>query len=462
MPHATQKELTDFLASHRKIERFDLLLPDINGLLRGVRASREAMNQIFESGTYMSASTMLLDSRGVLPEGLTIGLRDGDPDYCCMPVPGTLVPVPWSSRPMGQCLLQMHQDADLPYHYDSRYVLQRVLRRFQELNLTPVVALELEFYLLDDRDGAESRPQSRKTRIPGSSLWHSAAQLHSLDDLYELDAFLADVGYACQTQGIPIGNIMSEGSPGQYEINLHHVADAVAACDHATLLKRAVRGVARRHALAATFMAKPFEELDGSGMHMHISLLDGDGRNIFAGNPSPDRPADFAPEMRFAIGGLLETMAEAQAILAPNANSYRRLSSTSYVSATPSWGVNHRQVAVRIPPSDDANVRFEHRCAGADCNPYRALAAVLAGVHYGLTRQTVPSPMVNRGEVIDDPVAAGQNWFGALERFEAARVLPGYLGEDFCRTYAQCRRLEAHAYQKQVPDLDYSWYLRNL
>jgi glutamine synthetase len=330
------------------------------------------------------------------------------------------------------------------------------------MNLTPVVALELEFYLLDDRDSAGSRPQPRATRIPGSSLWHSAAQLHSLDDLYELDSFFADVETACHAQGIPMGTIMSEGSPGQYEVNLHHVADAVKACDHAILLKRLVRGVARRHDLAATFMAKPFEELDGSGMHMHFSLLDADGRNIFAGNSPASEPQIFAPELRFAIGGLLATMKEAQAILAPNANSYRRLSTSSYVSAIPSWGVNHRQVAIRIPPSDDSNVRFEHRSAGADCNPYLALAAVLAGVHHGLSQRIAPPPMVNAGQVLDCSGAPGQHWYGAIEGFEAAKILPQYLGQEFCQTYAQCRRMEAQAYHKQVPDLDYGWYLRNL
>jgi glutamine synthetase len=462
MSSATAQELPDFLTAHPEIDAFDLLLPDINGILRGVRVSREDIHLMFKSGAYMSASTMLLDSRGVLPDGLTIGLRDGDPDYCCLPVPGTLAPVPWGKRPMGQCLLQMYQEPGIPYYYDSRYVLERVLEGFRDLNLTPVVALELEFYLLDNTGDSGARPQPRSTRIPGSNLWTSAAQLHSLDDLYELDAFLLEVESACHTQGIPMGNIMSEGAPGQYEINLHHVADAVLACDHAVLLRRLVRGVARRHDLAATFMAKPFEALDGNGMHMHISLRDADGANLFAGNPAAGRPEGFAPDLRAAIGGVLVTMVEAQAIFAPNANSYRRLSGASYVSAAPSWGINHRQVAVRIPPSDDPNVRFEHRVAGADCNPYLALAAVLAGVHHGLTQKLEPPSMVHQAQILDPGEAPEPHWRGSLENFASAKILPRYLGEDFCRTYVQCRGLEAQAYQQQVPDLDYSWYLRNL
>ena len=137
MTGAKQLELDSFLAGHPEIENFDLLLPDINGILRGVRTPRADMQQVFESGAYMSASTMLLDSRGLLPEGLEIGLADGDPDYPCLPVPGTLAPVPWSSSPAGQCLVQMYKDRSRPYYYDSRQVLQRVLTRFDELGLTP-------------------------------------------------------------------------------------------------------------------------------------------------------------------------------------------------------------------------------------------------------------------------------------------------------------------------------------
>jgi len=415
---------------------------------------------VFEAGAYMSASTMLLDSRGVLPEGLQIGFRDGDPDFPCMPVPGTLAPVPWTQRPTGQCLLQMVDDSGAPYHYDSRQVLQRVLRRFGELDLTPVVALELEFYLLDNREPL--KPAPRAARIPGTNRPRDASQLHSLDELHELDAFLADVEAACRVQGIPIGNFMSEGSPGQCEINLHHVADAESACDHAILLRRAVRAIAPRHDMAATFMAMPFAGHDGSGMHIHFSLQNADGENVFAGKPPKNQSDAYAPALRHAIGGILATMQEAQAILAPNANSYRRLGPSSFVSADPGWGYNHRQVAVRIPPSDDRNVRLEHRPAGADGNPYLVLAAVLAGAHHGIANRIEPPPMVTEGQVLDREPGTGLYWEGALEHLKQAKVLPDYLGRAFCETYIQCREREAAEYRLQVPDLDYSWYLGNI
>jgi glutamine synthetase len=459
MTVSTQQELDALLSAHPDIENFDLLLPDINGIMRGVRAPRLDMPGILESGVYMSASTMLLDSRGLLPEGLDIGLADGDPDYPCLPVPGTLAPIPWSKSPMGQCLLQMHVDRNRPYYYDSRQVLQRVLTRFEELRLTPVIALELEFYLVADD---EQRIKPRRTRIPGTRLVQELPRLHGLDELHDLHAFLADVEASCAAQGIPIGTTMSEGSPGQLEINLHHVASAELACDHAMMLRRLVRGVAQRHGMAATFMAQPFSEFDGSGMHVHCSLLDAHGKNVFAGNAPAERPDAYAPELRFGIGGLLETLPESQAILAPNANSYRRLGPGSFLSAAPSWGYNHRQVAVRIPPANDANVRFEHRPAGADCNPYLVVAALLAGLHHGLLNRVEPPPMVREGQIVEQDGDGAPHWEGALESFEAARILPGYLGKDFCETYARCRRLELRQYRAQVPDLDYIWYLGSI
>lgn len=459
MTVSTQQELHALLVAHPEIENFDLLLPDINGIVRGVRAPRSDMPGILEAGVYMSASTMLLDSRGLLPEGLDIGLADGDPDYPCLPVPGTLAPIPWSQSPMGQCLLQMHVDRATPYYYDSRQVLQRVLARFDELRLTPVVALELEFYLVGDE---ERRIKPRRTRIPGTRLLQELPRLHGLDELHDLHAFLADVEASCAAQGIPIGTTMSEGSPGQLEINLHHVANAELACDHALLLRRLVRGLAQRHGMAATFMAQPFNEFDGSGMHVHCSLLDANGKNVFAGNAPAEQPDAYAPELRFGIGGLLETLPESQAILAPNANSYRRLAPGSFLSAAPSWGYNHRQVAVRIPPADDANVRFEHRPAGADCNPYLVVAALLAGLHHGLLNRVEPPPMVREGQIVERDGDRAPHWEEALASFEAARILPGYLGQDFCRTYARCRRLELRQYRAQVPDLDYIWYLGSI
>jgi glutamine synthetase len=225
------------------------------------------------------------------------------------------------------------------------------------------------------------------------------------------------------------------------------------------LFKRAVKGVATRHGLAATFMAKPFAEHAGSGLHIHVSLYDAAGRNVFA-DPGGAAPPAHARTLRHAIGGLAATMAEGMAIFAPNANSYRRFRPGLFVPLTPNWGINHRGVALRVPLSGAADTRIEHRPGGADGNPYLVMAAILAGIHHGIQNRCEPGPMVRPGEVLKEEATLPLRWEAALDAFAAGGVLPWYLGERYHRIYAACRREECDRVHGQVTDRDYEWYLR--
>ncbi len=444
-------EADAFLGSHPDTGAVEVLFPDLNGILRGKRLRRREVAGFFRAGQSCPATMVLLDSRGSLLDGIRQGSDDGDPDVWCRPVPGTLAPVPWSATPLAQCLASLTERDGRPWFADPRAVLARVLERFRPLGLTPVVAVEFEFYLLDD---AAVPPQNRRGRIPGTRRRAAGPQVYSLEDLHDLDAFFADVTAAAEAQGLPAGSIVSEYGAGQFEVNLGHVPDALRACDHAVLLRRLVRGVARRHGLAATYKAKPFAGLDGSGMHVHLSLVDAAGRNAFAAaGPGP------APALRHAVGGALAAMPESLAVFAPNANSYRRLRPGCFAPVAADWGANNRHVAIRLPPADAANQRLEHRVAGADCNPYLAVAALLAGVHAGLAAATEPPPPVPEGQSPPPGPALGVVWEEAIARFAAGTLLPGYLGADFCALYAAARRSEADAYRAEVPDLDYAWYL---
>jgi glutamine synthetase len=261
-------------------------------------------------------------------------------------------------------------------------------------------------------------------------------------------------------QHLPATTAHSEFAPGQFEINLHHVDDPVTACDHAVLLKRAIKGVARKHGLAATFMAKPFAEYAGSGLHIHISIYDAKGRNIFADPAAPAVPP-LSESMRHAIGGLSHSMADCMAMFCPNANSYRRLRARSFVPLKPNWGYNHRSVSLRIPVSDARNLRIEHRVAGADANPYLVVACVLAGIHYGLVHKCDPGKMVEEGTFLrDDEVTLPTRWNSALERFDRSDMLRQYLDPEFCRIYSVCRHSEAEQFHAQISNRDYEWYLR--
>jgi glutamine synthetase len=231
------------------------------------------------------------------------------------------------------------------------------------------------------------------------------------------------------------------------------------ACDHAVLLKRVVKAAARKHDLAATFMAKPFADTAGSGMHVHVSLLDEDGRNVFAGE-SKDGP--FSDTLRHAVGGLGEMMGESMAIFAPNANSYRRHAPGNFVPATPSWGPNHRGVAMRLPLAKDSNRRIEHRVAGADANPYFVVAAILAGVHHGISNRVEPQPMTPERANIGHQVTVPIRWPLALDAYDAGQLLPLYLGEHYHQLYSSCRRQEEAAFNATIPSKDFEWYLRSV
>ena len=278
-----------------------------------------------------------------------------------------------------------------------------------------------------------------------------------MEDVEDADPFLADLFATCAAQNIPAGATLKEFSPGQFEVNLHHVANAELAADHAVLLKRAVKAVARKHGLAASFMAKPFAEWAGCSLHVHVSLVDASGKNVFSGTSGGE---PFSETLRHAIGGLAAAMPESMAIFAPTANSYRRYRPGVFVPIAPNWGRNHRGVALRIPVSAPEDTRVEHRPGGADGNPYLVLAAILGGIHHGITNRVDPGPMVTPGSVIEERVELPVNWYAALDAFDAGKILPKYLGERYHELYGTCRREECDRFHSEISDRDYEWYLR--
>lgn len=447
------QEAEAFLAAHPDVKTLDAFIIDLCGNAVGKRYPASDIPKLFAEGSTMCAAMQLTDAQGVSWDTLGFGFSDGDPDCPCWPVPGSLAPVPWAPEPRAQCLMRLTEaDGATPVWHEPRTVLENVVARFADLGLTPVVALELEFYLIDlerDADGAPRHPA-----YPGQGGMRSAAG--HVFNMSTLDAFapvVDAIAAACAAQGVPVTTIAKEYGAGQFEFNLAHLADPVAAADHAVLQRRIVREVARTHGYDATFMSKPFPKDSGSGLQVNLSLQDKDG-NIF-----DPRRSDGPARMGHAIAGMQAMLAESLAIFAPNLNAYRRFEPDQFTPVTLDWGENNRSVAFRIPASDPENRRIEHRAAGAEANPYLVTAAVLAAAHHGLTHALSPTPAGtgNVGAEVDD--ALPLKLWSALDRFEAAETLPDYFGARYIEAYAHVKQSEFAAFMTPILPREYTWYL---
>jgi len=451
-------ELRRMLRKHPDTATMELLIPDILGIFRGKRIRRQSFEKTADDGFWFCAGTVLLSALGDVLPGM-IGYGDGDPDIPARLVPGSITPVPWATRPTAQALFRMYGVDGKAFFADPRAVLERSLRPLHKMGLKIVMATELEFYLLDAKG---DRPTQRPARVPGIGRPQIGPQVYHPDDLWEIEHFLNDLYAFCRAQGIPADTATSEFAPAQFEINLEHIDDPVLACDHAVLLKRAVKAAALKHGFVACFMAKPFAEDSGNGLHIHMSLVDRHGRNYFSHGRDSLASPPFSARLRYAVGGLLKTMPESTAIFAPNANSYRRLLPEMFAPVEPNWGVNHRAVAIRIPQADEKNLRFEHRVAGADANPYLVASAIIAGLHYGLRNKCDPGRMIREGEAVTLKSRIPDRWDYALDKFRRSKVLPEYLGAEFCSYYLRHRRAECRQFHNAINPLDFDWYLRSV
>jgi len=429
------------------VETVDLILPDLAGIARGKRLVADAFDAALSGGLGFPSSIYGMDSTGANVAASGLIWERGDADLPCLVDPTSLVAVPWRAGG-AQVLAGLGEPDGRPFFADPRAVLRTVAAHFEAQGLTPVCALELEFFLLDG--GRDEKGLPRVARQQGEGAVTDPGAVYGLDPLDAQDGFLARLRGYCAGQDLPVKSAVSEYAPGQFEINLGHVADPLRAADQCFLLKRAIKAAARAEGLQATFMAKPFADLASNGLHVHVSLADREGSNRFA--------ADEAA-LRHAIGGLQATMAEAMLLFAPNANSFRRLRPYSYAPTAPTWGHNNRTVAIRVPSGAPAARRIEHRVAGADANPYLVLAAVLAGIHHGLSERLDPGPPITGNAYVEVEPSLPLSWDRAIDALAAAHILPDYLGAEFCRLYRVCRAAERDRFADLITPAEYAWYL---
>ncbi|TQI81285.1 glutamate--putrescine ligase [Serratia fonticola] len=450
---AFQQEVTHYLERHPATQYVDILLTDLNGSFRGKRIPVSGLKKI-EKGCYFPASVFAMDILGNVVEEAGLGQELGEPDRVCLPVAGTLTPSAADPQHVAQVLLTMLDEDGTPFDVEPRNVLNRIWQTLRQRGLFPVVAVELEFYLIDRQRDAEGYLQP--PCAPGTQERNVQSQVYSLDNLNHFAGVLNDIDALAQLQGLPADGAVAEASPGQFEINLNHSDNVLQACDHALALKRLVRQVAEQHRMHATFMAKPYEDYAGSGMHVHISMVDGTGNNLFA-----EADGEDSTLLKRALAGMITLMPASMALMAPNINAFRRFQPGMYVPTQASWGHNNRTVALRIPCGDTENHRVEYRVAGADANPYLVVAAILAGMLYGLdTELPLPEPVTGNGleqEGLPFPIRQSD----ALYEFEHQHELTQYLGERFSHVYHACKRDELMQFERLVTETEIDWMLKN-
>lgn len=433
----------------RTVECFCISL---NGIAHGKRVPLSVIEAIAREGPgalKFQMSLAGLDIFGAdVPES-GIAMEIGDPDGLFVPIAHTLAPLPHAASP----ILSLQGMIADPAHgrlspYDPRAVLLRVLHEAKRRSLTPVVALEIEFYLIDPK--APTPAPDPRTGAPAAS-----RQMMDLDAMAAFDGVLAAIENAARTLGAEPQTVLAEFGAAQFEINLPHADDAALACDGLVALKRAVRLAARAHGLDATFMAKPFGGWSGSGLHVHASLLDDEERNVF------DEPGEpVGARLGRAVAGLADVCAPSFLMFAPHLNSYRRFKPGSYAPQVCNWGLDNRGAALRVPATTGAAARVEHRIAGADANPYLVAAAVVAGILHGLTRRLEPAEpsLAEAGRGPPFP----RTWPDALDAFEGSAFVKAAFGVPFAQIFAAIKRQEIAALGARVTDVEHALYLRKV
>lgn len=455
---STPAEAEAFLSAHPEIEAFDIVLHDANGIGRGKIIRRHELIGLFEHGRHLPISILGLDVCGEDVHETGLIWDQGDGDLRAWPVPGSLKPLAGTMPPRGELFLAMYHLDGAPMTSDPRHALANQIAALRAEGLQASAAFELEFFLLANERGPDGAVQPARAVLDGRP--STKTEVYSVDHLHGMVPLFSAVYAAAEAAGIRAETLISEYAPGQYELTLHYRDDPMAAADDLARLKRIVRLQARLFGVTACFMAKPVEKYAGSGMHFHVSLRDGDGRNVFTEAQEGEWPAPLL----HAIGGLRATMGEAMLVFAPHANSWRRFANQSYAPVSPSWGVNNRSVALRIPAGDPRARRIEHRPAGVDANPYLVAATVLAGLRHGLANRLDPGPETtgNGYEAAADGAPIPVDWRSAIEAARASEFLKAALGEDMHRTFTAIKAAEYARVARTIADVDYDLYLHTV
>jgi len=404
---------------------------DLNGQARGKRVPAGYAEKLEAGVARLPLSVLNVDLWGEDIEDSPLVFKSGDRDGVLRPSPRGPLALPWVIRPSELWLMRMHHQDGRPFEGCPQRALARVLERYEARGWRVEAAFEMEFHLIDDVSGALAPPISPRT---GRRV--RRADVNSLLGLDAFDDFFTDLYDGADAMGIPAEAAISEAGLGQFELSLSH-EEAMRAAESAWAFKALTRGLARRHDMAASFMAKPFEEDTGNGLHVHFSVLDEAGRNIF-----DDGSEQGNDVLRAAVAGCLAALPASMLIFAPHANSYERLVPGNHAPVQASWAYENRTAAIRIPAGPGKARRIEHRVAGGDANPFLHLAAVLGAALNGIEAGAVPPNAITGNAYEQELPALPTDWASAIDAFDESEAVAEIFHERLIDNLVRTKRQE--------------------
>jgi glutamine synthetase len=451
VPEQPESSLRRWL-KQRRITEVECLVPDITGNARGKIIPAAKFSHDY--GTRLPEGIFATTVTGESPDDYYELTSPSDSDMLLRPDPDTVRMVPWATDPTAQIIHDCYTQDGRPHDLAPRNVLRRVLDLYAEAGLQPVVAPELEFFLVQrntDPDFPLLPPAGRSGRA------ETARQSYSIDAVNEFDPILDLMYDYCDAMELDVDTLIHESGAAQLEVNFTH-SDAMSRADQVFLFKRTMREAALRHGVYATFLAKPMENEPGSAMHIHQSLLElRSGRNVFTG----ERSGELSSSFLHYLGGLQKYVPMAMAFFAPNVNSYRRLMFGEVSPSNVLWGFDNRTCGLRVPIDTPENMRVESRFAGSDANPYLAMAATLACGLLGINEKlqpTAPTSGSGKDEGYDLPRSLGE----ALDELEGCAPLCEMLGQRFVRAYVSVKRKEYETFFRVISSWEREFLLLNV
>jgi glutamine synthetase len=449
-PTADREGAIAWLREHR-IDEVECIVPDMNGIMRGKIVPREDFVRILDTGVRLPEFVFF---QGVTGDGADSSavMNALDRDVLCIPDLATLRVVPWYEEPTAQVICDSFFANGDPVDFAPRQVLRRIVNMYKERNLTPVVAPELEFYLVARNDDPDL-PLNVPIGLSGRR--ESGRQAYGIEHANDFDHVVNLIYDYAELSRIEIATMAHEAGPAQLEMNFRH-GDPIERADQTFLFKRTARLAARKFDMVATFMAMPHVGEPGSATHIHQSIVDESGRNLFANPDGSDTPA-----LLHYISGLQRYVPAAMSLFCPNVNSYRRIRLESDAPINVHWGRDNRTCGLRVPDSPPNARRVENRVIGADSNPYIAMAATLACGLLGLTEGLDPEPMVEV-DAHTLGVSLPEHPSDALHELDLCEPLREILGTRFVDAYIEVKRHELRLYNKVISSWEREYLLLNV